>query len=545
VDSFLVAKRTGTHADVVAAVGAADVLSSLRPRIVDLGNDFEVRLAETAMPETLANAGPGFKFLKASPKDSEDKVEKRKKNSNKVPAFIPDSAVFDYTLENEKYKRQQAAKKTRDQDVTEGIQEDTPDPDFRLYRILKTLQAESGTNKLVEEFFRRTPENRQVAIWQGFTDGTSFLSEAPLVQLFNPQAAKGYALLKPTGTDRNDKTKEKWAEPFLEWLRYRGYFASCAGWFLGAKGENVRVYCPVPNNISLALYNRVAQKFRAEALTGSAPRLDTLGTLRLARILIEMSELSPPARSIRRVFVTHFQSVGKVKVVTSIEQLAMPDWFGLQTNEEAQLWLDTLNEHDAVLRRLDDDKSEELALLKQYRHFLQEQGEEARPEFISFLAAYGGYVFQQRGQGKWLLSQFTQSKVEAILQGHYRNILNNQGFKAVADALRSATVSAQVAKRRGDDHREIQYGAIPELRRKLALGRRDEFLQAVAEFVAGFNVESGRRYEMGKSGFRVAEQDFAALVELMDTAPPELVGSLLCAIATCKLGKDEKEEAAK
>jgi hypothetical protein len=51
---------------------------------------------------------------------------------------------------------------------------------------------------------------------------------------------------------------------------------------------------------------------------------------------------------------------------------------------------------------------------------------------------------------------------------------------------------------------------------------------------------------MQKSGFRVAEQDFAALVELLDSdnVHVEVVGSLLCAVATCKLGKGEKEDAA-
>jgi hypothetical protein len=328
----------------------------------------------------------------------------------------------------------------------------------------------------------------------------------------------------------------------LEWLRYRGFFAACAGWFLGNKGEHIRLYCPIPATISFDLYKKVAADFRAESLSGSATKMDCLGTLRLTRILIERSEvLSRPARSIRGLWVVYYQSMGQAKAVTSIDQLFVPDWF--ESRQSGEVWLETLEEHDTVLRRLDDAISEELTLLRKYRRFLQRREEDALPEFVDFLSAYGQHVFRQRGQGKWLLPQFSEDKVEAILQIRYKDILDNPGFRAVAGALRAATVSAQVAKRKGGDYREVQYGILPELRRKLSLDR-NEFMQAVSEFLASFNAESARRNEMNKSGFRISEDEFATFAALMDDAPSELVGSLLCAMATCKLGKDEKEEVA-
>ena len=48
---------------------------------------------------------------------------------------------------------------------------------------------------------------------------------------------------------------------------------------------------------------------------------------------------------------------------------------------------------------------------------------------------------------------------------------------------------------------------------------------------------------MKKSGFRVSQDEFATFASLMDDAPADLVGSLLCAMATCKLDKEEKEDA--
>ena len=552
MDRFEVVKRTGTHADVLAAVGAADVLQKLNPKLTDAGNSYDVRFRDASIYDL--DDGAGFKYLKVdvrtSPESSEEdsgegseSAEKKKPQKTKAaPPVIPPEWVFDYSPQNEKYKRQQAAKKTQDKDIAETMAEDAPDPQFRAYRIVKALQGDSGPNKLIEEFLKHTEEQWKKLVWAGFQGESGFPCDAPLVQLFNPQSAKGYALLKPTGTDRNDKTKEKWAEPFVEWLRYRGFFAGCAGWFLGGKGEHVRLYCPIPRDISFETYKGVAAAFRAQSLAGSAPKMDCLGTLRLTRILIERSEpIARPARRISGIWVTHYQSLGQAKAVTSIDQLSVPDWF---ENATAEIWLETLNEHDTILRRLDDAISEELMLLKKYRRFLQQQEESALPELVDFLSAYGQHIFRLRGQDKWLLPQFSAERVEAILEGNhnYKDIIGNPGFQAIANALRSATVSAQVAKRRGErNYREIQYGALPELRRKLSLSP-DDFMRAVSEFIAGFNAESARRNEMGLSGFRLSQDEFAAFAELMDRAKSDVVGSLLCAMATCKLGKEEKEE---
>lgn len=538
-------KRNGNHADVLAAVGAADLLSDMNPALIDAGSEFQVRLARAVQPGDLENVGPGFRYLKGSGALEEDESEGTTdgtRKQKKVPGCVPPSHVFDYASENEKYKRQKEAKVSKDQSATEAAQEDKPDPEFRVYRIAKALQAGSGLNKFVEKFFSLTQHSRQQAIFAGVANDGPFFFESPLVQLFNPQAAKGYALLKPTGTDRNDKTKEKWSEPFNEWLRYRGFFAGCAGWFLGSKGEHIRLYTPIPKEISFRVYRKVVEEFRDQPLAGSAPKIDCLGALRLARILIRQSpEFARPFRSISGIWVTHYQSLGQVRAVTAIDRLSMPNWFDLRSREDADHWLETLEEHDKVLRRLQDDISEELGLLKQYRRFLQAQRGEAESEFIGFLVAYGHHVFRLRGQGKWLLPQFTRERVEAILQPNYRQIIEDPGFQAVADALRSATVSAQVAKRKGGDYREIQYGALPELRRKIAAGR-DQFMRSVADFISGFNVESARRYEQGKSGYRISQDSFASFTKLMEQQNWETVGSLLCAMATCKLGKEEKED---
>src|ERR1022692_4188637 len=70
----------------------------------------------------------------------------------------------------------------------------------------------------------------------------------------------------------------------------------------------------------------------------------------------------------------------------AMEQLSIRDSFELRTSDDARLWLQTLEEHDIVLRRLTDSHSDEFALLKQYRLTVQIQRQESIAEFVEFLS---------------------------------------------------------------------------------------------------------------------------------------------------------------
>jgi hypothetical protein len=342
------AKRTGSHADVLAAVGAADLIELQNPTLVGREDRLDVEVDTPITASDFNNVGPGFKYLKVPLPDSDGAAGGARK-SKRTPPKVPSAHVFDYAAENERYKRQTAAKDSKDAAIIEAVQQDSADPEFRLYRIVKALQAESGLNKFVEQFFALTEEQRKSEVLAALGGKADFFFEAPMVQLFNPHSAKGYSLLKPTGTDRNDKTKEKWAEPFHEWLRYRGFFAGAAGWFFGPKGEHIRVYCPIPGRIRFRVLKQVVAKFRYEPLFGSAPKMDCLAVLRLVRHLLSRSEeFARPSSFISGVWVTHYQSLGQVRAVTAMDRLAVPNWFDLKSQDDVQLWLETLDEHDRV-----------------------------------------------------------------------------------------------------------------------------------------------------------------------------------------------------
>jgi hypothetical protein len=66
----------------------------------------------------------------------------------------------------------------------------------------------------------------------------------------------------------------------------------------------------------------------------------------------------------------------------------------------------------------------------------------------------------------------------------------------------------------------------------------------VSEFVANFNAETSRRYKNQWHDARISEEDVASFAILLDSAPSaELVGSMLCALATCRKRETARETA--
>ncbi|MER3484991.1 MAG: hypothetical protein C4345_02425 [Chloroflexota bacterium] len=249
---FRVPKTTGTHGDVFAAVGLADLLSQHPDGITVIIREepaaFIVAPARPLTEDDLARlpTGPGYRFLKANEKVT-------------VPPEVG-SSFIDYKAEKARADDFRAAMKAArskgkgppDPEALQQMQQLRPPPEWRLIQVLNSLQGDDTANAVVVAILRQTPEQatrRLVqelsAVHKGEASGSSLPGN--LVQLFTPNAAKGYSRLKPDGTGRNDKTKDQWVDPFWEWMKYRGYWHVAHPFFQGAKSEHVRLFCPVPS----------------------------------------------------------------------------------------------------------------------------------------------------------------------------------------------------------------------------------------------------------------------------------------------------------
>jgi hypothetical protein len=546
-----VPKSTGTHGDVLAAAGLADLLAGL-PGIG------AVRLRETEIDFTVSAAGPvdlerlpqhpGYPFLKV-----------------KADAPIPRKAVevVDYQDERAKAERRKQARgagkgrRGRVEPQTEqAIQEEAPREDWSLLQVLNSLQGDETSNRVHAAIVGRAPDRWRgditlalTALRDGKPSGLDW--KATTVQLFTPTAAKGYCRLKPDSTDRNDKTKDRWADPLVEWLRYRGYFRVACPFF---RDSDVRLICPVPRDISMRALESLARELRRAGVPGGPPKLDALAVLRMAELLVRHSEeyhdaaTEPwpglflagrtPAAAISGVMVTHYQSLGQSRAVSVMATLALPGWFPIRDRRDAETWLAILDEHQGIIRGLQDDHSDEISLLLRYRRFLERREGSAAWALVEFMEHYGPFVIRTRERERKVRSFRTDHFRETVkdMDTSLTQILDDVGFKAVAAAVRRSTVNAQALKAmKRPDYREIRYDLLPELRRKRSLPGVAPLMESVADFVASYNVENARRREMGKDAPRnVTTDELSALVRLVERHGASLVGALLCAYGSCR-----------
>jgi len=551
--TFVLPRITGTHGDVFAAVGLADLLSDASDapvRIRETGSSFAVTAnARDGIPQR-----PGYPFLKTN-----EKV--------KVPKDVTD--FVDYKAEKAKADRrkkltQGKSRKSLGPEIEELLKQDEPLPNWRLLQVLNTLQGDETSNRIHALIQSMTPSDFSQQVKAGLESLRSFEPSgldwpASSVQLFSPNAAKGYSRLKPDSTERNDKTKEQWTDPFVEWLRYRGYFAVACPFFDGPKAENVRLLCPIPADISVGALKEVCGALRQAGVFGGPPKLDSLATLKLAELLItrsqEYASANPiaglfllrkrPSEVISGISVTQYQSLGSAKAVSSIATLALPGWLVINSRDDALAFLSILEEHQRVVRSLEDKHSDEIGLLIHYRRFLELRGEDSIRTLIDFMAAYGALIIRARGQGRKVTQFSTQNFGRLVMQNAQRlaDVLNDTGFQAVAAAIRSATVSAQAQKAMNrSDYREIRYDLLPELRRKSSLPGNAPLVQAISEFISKYNFENARRLELNKSAPRnVTTEEFSSLVTLIDTHHAATVGPMLCAYGSCRVSRDGNE----
>lgn len=571
-------RESGTHGDVLAAIGLAQLLAEVtgdsRVRLKAVGAGFDVTLSRPRRPSSLVatTPAPGYQYLQS-------------RSNVPLPDVVLPGQAVDYQevrdtirklreQETELHKQIAATKdESKRQSFREEIQElrqrwPKPPLEWRRYPPYLVLQGHETANKLLTDLLRLPEDDLRsqvqralVALAGGRASGIDpKVWKVNTVQIFMPNAAKGYARLKPDSTGRGDKTKDAWADPFLEWLRYRGYFSATVPVFHGNKGEHIRILTPIPGEITIAAYQGLMRELPTPR-GGSPAKIDSLATLEVARLLIHHSDMAPtvtieddddlvsiqgrsPGSVIGGLAVTNYQSLGSARAVSVVSELAIPGWFPIRSQADAALWLEILDEHAAIVRALDDTHSDELTLLLGYRRFLEQRGDDhgheaALDALLDFAGAYGAHVLRAREAGRQV-RQFRADLFRRVVEemsSTYGAILGDDGFQAIASAVRRATVSAQSRKARREEYREIRYGLLPALRRATQLDDKQELMVAVAEFIDLYNAENARREEATGRAWhaRVTVDQLAAFVRLLDDQDgASIVGALLCAYGTCR-----------
>lgn len=555
--SFRLPKKTGTYADALAIVGLKrllDLLGAGQARIRDHGGYYELTFRRLINLGELnykaVHSDPGYRYVKL------------KENAPAPPNHLDYPAgrerLLNYRQLRDSLRKATGGRLTEEQQSQ--LKQAEPDPRWYLYQNTNVLKGFGPYNKLHEEITRSEPEAFATTLRgklsilvseNGFGEvKEEFKPKIPAVQIFTPSVGKGVNASKTT-VAKAAGLPDSFVDWFDEYLKYLGleYAANAR-----VVGDDIKLFAVAPGDITAATLGRISEKFFRLNLPWSSAQIDIQGALGLAEGLVEqlvrgsLEEFGRTPRGyLSGMQTAYFKSLGNARALANVGFIGLPGWFPV-TEENADEWLEILEEHRKVLVLLNEERSEEAELLLLYRDFLS--ATDGRT-LLEFLASYAPHVIRSR-ERKRFVRQFTTKNLRRLLMGlssRFGEIVDDPGFRATAGAIRRATVTEQYHKSQDNQVFEIEYGLFQDFKRKAQFP--DQFIGALSEFVNTYNAQNARREEQLRNGPgrrrpRLTVGELDRVVGLVDRHGSETVAMLLIAYGSARdpRAPDEAAEAA-
>ena len=572
--TYFIEKSSSTFADNLAVYGLAFMLNGIasgRSEIIlrDMGSVFAVVCSPAIEEDWVKQCQffSGAPFLITFDRKSETKVIK---GTAVVPTELPVSPEVsaDYEVERENVGRFFDWFKTlSSEEKRQTIQGElaapvTPHPDWDLFRAINPAGLQAY-NSLVGEWWQgkdsfaellgillsmtaTVPNDLDGAekAWKALCKSHSWPKpqSATASQLFNPSQGKG-----SFGSKMRWRTpgniKEFW---LLEWLKIVGLrYGGMTRLVQGSKDR--KTYALAPVNLSWGMHRDVMQRFRRSmAGAATAVKLDIFASLRYTQALLahyeEAREEDLEAELlgaghgasdlVSGMQMAFYKDMGNAIATMNIASINLPSWVVPTSRSTLAKLGEALEEHMQIVRSLDESRGDQFDLLCNYRDFLS--ANDLAP-FFRFTTAYSGFIIHQY-ERRQFIRPFTTTTLEVLFMNSddskatYSEIVQNEGFKNVAYAIRHSTVAPQGRKARGNKPAvDVRYGLGQQLARKAAYPA--DFLAELAEFIYLYNAENAQLRENKRNPFRknVTTEDINAVTMLVDKFNSKVVCNMLIA----------------
>lgn len=566
---YFVPKTSGTYAETLEAYGLAIILDEIfrandiqKPKVKIQDTDgFYVISARTEVTEEMVRNTPyfnAFPYIKTE----------KDKNTNLPSGFI------DYVKEKEIHDNFRDFKKSISNLDRNGYKkaienyENKPHFDYDIFskiqvnslggylkafnnvftnkdyyseflkQILLLYSSLQDDAKSVDDNFRKLKKENKF----------NKIEKIKSLQFFNPHQGKG------VNSEKSNSISLKQLPLF--WFKE---YLKMAGCYKSMLVEDVKVsdqkwdskfYVVEPRSLELNLLNTIYRSFKPSITGISSVKLDISSILRYTKIFIEKSEeyqQKKPSFSKRfnpQEFVSGFhtayqKNLGQNPAVSNIGYLRLPDFIEISSYEEGNKWIHILDEHVRVISKINEDIGSTTSMLHHYRQFLSSG---VLDEFFEFNFEYAALLMHDialpnRHAGKRWLEPFALNLLEEFLMSaekEFKPILEVEGFRNVAKAIRKSTISEQYRKAKGKQQFDICYGMAQDLKRKSPY--KEDLVTYLSEFIANYNAETARFVERhpelakaGKVRATVKMQDIDELVGLIDEYGSDVIGKLLSA----------------
>lgn len=509
--------------------------------IHDLGHCYQLELTEAIDDELIAQVSP--MLMPVAPILT-------KKNEESLAGFTGQTLI-DYEAEKEK-----RALYFQEREHNPNV--DRPSKHWDIYRAInpsaligynnlidswRIVRDKPDTLKLLFDVLSQTPNDIVDAIdaWKGLTKEQEWKidPESTCLQLYNPDQGKGqnHSQLKLS----IGNVKSFW---MLEWLKAIGFY-EMAMTRSPLNTKDQKTYVIAPAEIDFKAHRSIMEEFMGTMLASeSSVRMDIRVTLRYAKALLlhYFPTLQKdddfgfaqwlPRKTIRGIYSAYYKDLGNSSATMNISFIALPEWVQVHKPDDVMIYIHTedglLSVLDDFLRQFDEKHSDELTLLEDFRDFIcggKVSG------FFSFARGFSAYYVQQRERGKYA-TQLTTYTIERLFMNDSKlsGILQDEGFRNVAYAIRQATVIAQYRKKQGNNKYEVRYGLGQELARKSRYAA--DFIVILSDFLHKYNAETARANEVKDyPPYRrsIQTSDIDAVARLIDTHGAETVASMLIA----------------
>lgn len=565
---FWVDKTTGTPGDMNLVSGFTTLIDSVVPQesgdiglsIRDEGGAYCISLKQPLAEEWVRQAGYVHLIQGL--------------DTAKKTADLPQGERVDYLRhqENNRIYYEGLAKKLSEAQLAEqGIM--PPVPDWPAWAMINQMAAVDAFNGLAElwhahrdcfpellditlNLFAQRPNDVAAAevAWKRLAKerGITAKATAARLQVVNPGMGKGGNRSKADGLTIGG-LDGFW---LLEYLKYAGLFrAAVPRTVKGSKDR--KTYVLYPRNLSWTRHKQIFPAFQKALFGNSAIKMDVLAVLNYCRVFLEQWMAGQatgrlahmrgnPGNHVAALGVIYYKHLGSAHATMNLSTLALPLWLSeVETVEQAHLFSDLLAEHSGIIRGLDESHSEEYQLLRDYRDFLSGRD---LTYFFRFTRTYSGVIMRRLSARGPSPRQFSIPHLEKLIMAHNDKlspILQDPGFRRVAEAIRRSTVIPQYQKAQGRDTLyEIRYGLGDKLLRHAQ--NANEFAQELGRFMYDYNHENARKSETRKQQFRsnLTIEDVAAIVALIDEYDAPTVANLLVAFGYArdpKLGTTDNE----
>src|SRR5947209_4840776 len=344
--------------------------------------------------------------------------------------------------------RKQLANQMQQQDVAKP---DEPKPELVIASILASMRKGWSGDRQLYRWLTEDPV--RALAWTKFRLN---IDSKPVAdpkwsntQFLNPITGKGVHSPKTVAKSANAINSEL-IDPFEDWLKLRASFKAMLAY---REGDDFKFFVVEPSNVAHEPIQRVIAEVRTLPIWGGV-KLDILAVLRATEILIQHSDLMPQgsiplkgksvAKVIAGLWQAYFKSLGTAAALMNNALLPFPDWFELQTSDDALQMLALIKEfigsadQPGCLNSLDIKHSDDGAVLQKFRDWLN-SGDVS--DFLWFHAAFIIHLMQRRARGEWA-RPFSMEKLTFLFSRGYNmtEIVTNPGFLSLARAIRNATI---------------------------------------------------------------------------------------------------------